>query len=167
MGQEPVRKIMMVRSSSDFKTKVIVYEDTPKYDSWLKLVLGGILALMFIAGVVLIYQDITGALVMFGAALFDAPLFKAILPQRFQIFQDRLRIVLGGPFALNIPFSNIREVRAASASKAFAYWGIRFATSTRNIVEIIPKRGLSLVISPTHVDIFLEQLNQSLSTTPS
>ena len=72
------------------------------------------------------------------------------------------KIILGGPFALNILVSNIREVRAASASKAFAYWGLRFATSTQSIVEIVRKKGLSLVISPANADMFLEQLNQAL-----
>jgi len=31
----------------------LVYEDKPKYDSWLKFLLGGVLALTFILGVVL------------------------------------------------------------------------------------------------------------------
>ena len=73
-----------------------------------------------------------------------------------------MKIVLGGPLALNIPLSDISEARSASASKAFVYWGQRFATSTRGIVEIVRKKGLGLVISPTNADMFLEQLNQAL-----
>ena len=140
----------------------LVYEDTPRYDFWLKSILGGVLALTLILGVILLSEDIGAALVMFGVTLFDALLFKAILPRRYQIFQDRVRIVLGGPFALNIPLSNIRQARQASSSKAFAYWGLRFATSTHYVVEIVRKKGLSLVISPASGDMFLEQLNQSL-----
>jgi len=48
---------------------------------------------------------------------------------------------MGGLFAINILFSNIAEVRFASGSKAFAYWGLRFATSTQNVVEIVRKKG--------------------------
>ena len=140
----------------------LVYEDTPRYDFWLKLILGGILALTFILGVILLFEDIVGAWVMFGVTLFDALLFKAILPQRFQIFRGRLKIVLGGPFALDIPFSNIREVREASASKAFVYWGLRFATSSSGVVEIVRRKGLSLVISPANAGMFVEQLHQAL-----
>jgi len=40
------------------KTSIMLYEDTPKYDLWLKLILGGVLALTFILGVVFLYQDI-------------------------------------------------------------------------------------------------------------
>ena len=142
--------------------KNLVYEDTPKYDFWLKLILGGVLALTLILGVGLLFEDIRVAWVMFGVTLFDALLFKAILPQRLQIFQDRVKIVLGGPFAIDIPFSTVREVRPVPGSKAFVYWGIRFATSSHYVVEIVRKKGLSLVISPTNGDTFLEQLKQAL-----
>ena len=141
----------------------LLYEDTPLYDLWLKLTLGGILALTFVVGLVLLFEEPVAAWIMFGATLFDALLLKAILPRRFQIFHDRLRIVLGSPFALNIPLSHIEEARPASGRKALAYWGQRFATATRNIVEIVPRKGLGLVISPTNRDTFLEQLNQAIA----
>ena len=144
--------------------KELIYEDTSRYDSWLKVILGGILALTFVLGVVLLFEDILAASVMFGVTLFDAFLFKAILPRRFQIFQDRVKIVLGGPLALSIPLSNIKCARSASGSKAFVYWGIRFATSTQGVVEIVRKQGLSLVISPKNTSMFLEQVDQALST---
>ena len=139
----------------------MVYEDTPRYDSWLKLLLGSVLALTLILGFVLLPTDIGAAWVMFAVTLFDALLFKAILPRRYQIFQDRVRIVLGGPFALNIPLSDISEARSAPGSRAFIYWGIRLATSSSG-VEIVRKKGLSLVISPANADMFLEQLNRAL-----
>jgi len=144
------------------KTNILLYEDTPKYDSSLKLILGGVLALTFILGIIFISQDTEAALAMFGITLFDALLFKAILPRRFKIFEDRLKILLGGPLAINIPLSNIVEAKPVSGRKAFAYWGIRFATSTRHVVEIVRKKGLNLVISPRNEDMFLEQLNQAL-----
>jgi hypothetical protein len=140
----------------------LVYEDTPRYDFWLKSILGGVLALTLILGIILLSEDIGAALAMFGVTLFDALLFKAILPRRFQIYQDRVRIMLGGPLAINIPFSNIRTVRTVSARKVFVYWGNRFATSTHSIVEIVRKKVLGLVISPANRDMFLEQLNQAL-----
>ena len=143
------------------KANILLYEDTPKYDFWLKFILGGFLALTFVLGVVFLYQDTEAAIAMFGITLFDALLFKAILPRRFQIFEDRLKILLGGPLAINIPFSNIEEAKPATGRKAFAYWGIRFATSTAHVVEIVRKKGLNLVISPRNDDMFLEQLNQA------
>ena len=145
----------------------MIYEDIPKYDLWLKLLLISILALTFILGIIFIYQDTEAAIVMFGITLFDALLFKAILPRRFQIFEDRLIILLGGPFTINIPLSNIAEAKPASGKKLFFYWGSRFATSTHHVVEIIRKKGLNLVLSPRNDDMFLEQLNQALQSPSS
>ena len=152
---------MIRKSYSTARPGSPTYEDTSRYDRSLKLVLGGILLLTSVVGIILLFEDRVGALVMFGITIFDALLFKVILPQRFQIFEDRVRIVLGGPFAITLRFSNIREVKRAPAIKASAYWGIRLATSSKYVLEIVRKKGLSLVISPTTGDVFLEQLNQA------
>ena len=146
---------------------MILYEDTARYDLWVKLILGGILAALFVTGVALLFEDVAEAGIMFGATIFDALLFWAILPQRFQVFEDKLRIVLGGPFAINISLANIEAARCASGRKVFAYWGIRFATSSRYVVEIVRKKGLNLIISPANGDMFLEQLNQAIQTAGS
>ena len=42
------------------------------------------------------------------------------------------------------------------------YWGIKFATSTGSIVEIVRHKGLNITISPTDREMFVEQLNQAL-----
>lgn len=144
----------------------LIYEDTAQYDLWLKLILGGILALTLILGIVLLPVDIVGAWISFGVTVFDALLFYAILPRRCQLFEDRLRIVLGWPFALNIPLATIKEAKSASGSKAFVYWGIRFATSAKSVVEIVRHKGLNVVISPANRDVFLENLNQALTAIP-
>jgi hypothetical protein len=142
----------------------LVYEDIPRVDLWLKLMLASILALTMVLGMWLLFEDIVAAIAMFGITLFDALLFRAIMPRRYQIYSDRIRIVLGGPFALNIPFHDIAEARPASGGKAFAYWGLRFATSTHGVVEIIRRKGLDVVISPGDRDAFLERLRHSIDT---
>jgi len=139
----------------------LLYEDKPKYDTWLKALLGGVLALPFILGLILISVNIGEALTLFGVALFEIILFGLILPRRFQILNDKLRIVLGGPFAVNIPLSDIIDVRSRTGIKAFVYLGIRFATSANHTVEIVRHKGLNIVISPTMDDGFIKQLNQA------
>lgn len=148
------------------KTNSIIFEDTPRYDLWLKLILGGVLALTLVLGILFIYRDTEAAIVLLGITLFDALLFWAILPRRFQIYEDRLKILLGGPLAINIQLLNIVEAKPASSRKVFFYWGNRFATSTRNVVEIVRNKGLNLVISPKNADIFLERLNQARQSQP-
>ena len=140
----------------------MLYEDSPRVDMWLKLMLGGILVLLLLVGVSLLFEDTGGAFAIFGAMVFNAVLFKIIMPQRYQIYSDRVRIVLGGPFAWNIPFSTIKEVRSASGAKSFAYGGVRFATSSKSVVEITRSKGCNVVISPYDRDIFLEQVNRAM-----
>ena len=140
----------------------LIQEYGAEYDSWLRLMVGGLIGLTLILGIVFITIDLLGAVMMFGVTVFDALLFYAIIPRRYQIFQDRLRIVLGRPFAINIPLSTITEARAAPASEAFVYWGVRFATSAKSVVEIVRHKGLNLVISPANRESFLEQLHQAL-----
>jgi hypothetical protein len=142
----------------------LLYEDTSRTDMWLKLMLGGILVMFLVLGGVLLFQDEADAFVMFGVAVFYALLFKIIMPQRYQIYSDKIRIVLGGPLAWNIPLSTIKEVRSASGAKAFAYRGVRFATSSRNVVEIRRSRGCNVVISPSNRDIFLEQASRAMKS---
>ena len=142
----------------------LLHEDTAEYDLWLKLLLGVILAFTLVMGFFLLSVDKTGAYIFLGVTVFDALLFYVVLPQRYQIWTDRVRIVLGRPFAVNIPLATIREARSASGSKAFAYWGVRFATSSKNVVEIVRHRGWNFVISPSNRELFLKRLAEVLKT---
>ena len=145
-----------------YQKAYLLHEDTPEYDTWLKLILGSVLSFTLLLGVYLLYVDRTGAYITFGVTVFDALLFYAILPQRYQIWTDRVRIVLGRPFAVNFPLGTISEARPAPGIKAFAYRGLRFATSSRTVVEIVRHRGWNLVISPSNRELFLERLTEAL-----
>ena len=139
----------------------MLYQDKPKYDLSLKVVVAGLLALTLIPGIAMIFSNLELAWTMFGLTVFDGLLMAAIIPRKYQLFEDRLRIQLGGPIVINVPYRNIKEVRPAANSEAYVYWGLRLATSKATVVEIIKRRGLSMVISPSDRDIFMEQLEQA------
>ena len=145
------------------RSTVLLYQDRPKYDYWLKLVIAGTLAITLLPGIALFYLSKELAWTMLALTVFDGLLFHAILPRRFQLFEDRLRIELGRPFALNVPYDNIRQVRPAQTEEAFIYWGIRFATSTKNLLQIVRNKGLNMIISPGDIEMFLKQLEQARS----
>ena len=146
----------------------LLYEDKPKYDTWIKVLFVGIIALPIILGIIRISENTEEGLVVFGVALFEILLFRLILPRRFQVFDDKLRIVLGGgPLAINIPLSDITDIKPRTGIKAFVYAGIRFATSDGNTIEVIRNKSLGILISPTNVDRFMEQLNQARNTAQS
>lgn len=139
----------------------VVFADRPVYDKLNKYLIGGILAVPLIVAIVLLTQDILGAAIMFGVTVFDAILIWCILPKRFLIFEDRLKIVLGGPFSYTIPFHDIIQVHQATKDMAWVYWGMRLGTSLKFQVEIERQNGLSVIISPSQEDRFIEQLNRS------
>lgn len=148
--------------SASSSVESLIYEDTSRYDFWIKLTLLLILAVTLVPAFALLFEDVMASLIMFGATLFDALLFWVVLPQRFQIFESRLRIVMGYPFAINISISNINYARKTSGYKALAYGGLRFATSTKFVVEIARKRGMGLLLSPASGEMFVEQLNYAM-----
>ena len=83
-------------SSKKLKLKALTnltYEDEAIYDLWLKFILGIVLAVTFVGGLLLIREDLRAALAMLGITLFDALLFKVILPRRYQIFEDKVRML--------------------------------------------------------------------------
>ena len=142
----------------------LLYEDDARIDTWLKLMLAGIPAILLVVGIVLIFQDTEAAVTMLGAAVFYAVLFRLFMLPKYQVYSDRVRIVLVGPFAWNISFSTIKEVRPASRASAFAYNGVRFATSYRDVVEIRRSKGCNVVISVSNKDVFLEQVRTAMKS---
>ena len=140
----------------------LLYENTPRTDIWLKLMLAGIPIIFLVIGTILLFQDTASAFGMFGVTIFYSVLFRLIMPQKYQVYSDKVRIVLGGPFAWNIPFSTIKEVRSASRASAFAYNGVRFATSSSSVVEIRRSKGCNVVISPSDKDVFLERVHMAM-----
>ena len=142
------------------ESQQIIFEDKPVYDRFNKYMVGIILTIPLVIAIVLLTQDTLGAAIMFGVTVFDAILFWCILPKRFVVYEDRLKIVLGGPFSYTIPFRDIVQVQQATKDKAFVYWGMRLGTSLKFQVEIKRKNGLSVLISPAMENDFIEQLNE-------
>lgn len=143
------------------KSPILLYEDKPKIDNWFKVFLVGIPALELVLGLALINVDIHATWVLIGTTVFLVLLFWVITLRSYQIYADRLVIKLGAPFAVNIPLSSIDAAKKASEYYAFGYWGIRFATSTSNVLEIKRNRGMSYIISPSNADMFIEQFDQA------
>lgn len=138
-----------------------LYEDRARYDYWLRLILFGIPVILLTIGIILIPEDREGAIAMFGSSLFIMFLFYLILPKKYQIFEDKLKVLLGWPLFVDISLANISDSRITSGRKVFAYWGIRFATSSKSVVEIIRKRGLNIIISPSNGPSFVDRLNEA------
>ena len=142
----------------------LTYEDSPRYDPQLKWVVAAVINLTLIPGILLLYIDIIGAWVLLAATALEALLFYIIIPRQYQVFSDKVKIVLGGPFSINLPFSSIKEVHSASSISAYIYWGLRMAPSAKGVIEIVRQPGIDVVISPRNSDTFVKQLEAALNT---
>jgi hypothetical protein len=143
------------------KSPILLYEDKPKYDRWLIYLIIAVPVFTLIAGLAVVKVDITETCTLLGTTVFISLLFWAIMPRSYQIYADRFTIQLGGPFVVNVSLTSIQKAGKASSYYALAYWGVRFATSTSNVVEIKRNRGMAIIISPSDVDSFLEHLDQA------
>src|SRR4030043_490101 len=139
----------------------IVYEESPGYDSLLKGIC--VLPVFFIVfGIYyLIIAEVGAAIAMFATTLLMGIIYWAIFPRKYQILDSKFRIVLGGPFSLNVPFSNLEAARAPEG----ATFGINFHTciSSDRVVQIIRKKGWNVNITPNDRDLLLENLNKALN----
>lgn len=140
---------------------MLIHEEKAEYSPWYKLIFIIPAGLLIGAIIIAVGQKTDSFLVFLGEAAFFGLLFYFIMPRKYQIYQDKLAIVLGNPWIINIPLSTIKEVKHTSGFKAYAYSGVRFVTSSRYIVEIIRTKGMNYVISPQNGQLFSDQLDQA------
>ncbi len=120
-------------------------------------------------GIVFLPSAVAAAGTLLGISLFDGLLFYCILPRKYQIYADRLVILMGAPFSKTIRLADIKSARRVAGSYAFGYNGLRFTTSSDYVVEILRQRGMGIVISPAGREYFVDQLKralQRLATSP-
>ncbi len=138
----------------------LVYQAPPEVAGWFRWIIGGVVGFTLVLAVIFLAIDVMAALIFFGVTLFDGLLFWSVVPRRFEIYSNGLKIQLGGPLASFTRLENIRNARLADSSSAVAYHGIKFATTTHGVVEITRSKGLDMVITPADPLTFLEQLEQ-------
>ena len=138
----------------------LIYEDTPRYDVWLKAIM--VLPVFFIAiGAFNLTSDPEAAIGMFATAVLMAAIYWAIFPRKYRILESKVQIVLGGPFSFNIPFDSIEAARAPEGASV----GVNFVTSfsSKNAVQIVRRKRLNVNITPSDRDLFLENLDEALN----
>ena len=144
----------------DYSQSVLLYQDKPKYGLIMKLIL--IIPVVLLA--LSIYLWSTGDAIVTLALLTEAVIigliFWFVLPREYRVYENHLRIVLGGPFSVKVGFQNIETIRITSRLS----FNIHFTTTiTRSYVEIAIKKGMSIAITPTDDESFVEKANQALS----
>jgi hypothetical protein len=143
----------------------LIYEDVPRWNTASKmarvpvvLIAGwySVNAILWIA-----FGDLPRSVTqpVFAVSL-DLIVFLFIAPRKYQIFDDKLRVVFGRPFAVSFRLSSVQGVRPHSI------WGLEylfslFLCTSGEAVEILHSTR-SFLISPANRDLFMQKLNEAL-----
>ena len=123
-----------------YSRSILLYQDKPTYGLLLKLIL--IIPVAFLGGSLYLNLsgDVSGGLALLLGTLISGLIFWLVFPREYQVYEDHLRLVLGGSFSVKVGFQNIKEVRITSRTGLT----VNFATRiTRSYVEIV-KRGVGI-----------------------
>lgn len=142
-----------------YSTSIFLYEDKPTYGLLLKLIL--VIPVAFLVASIYLWLsgDATGSLALLLEACIIGLIFWFVFPRAYQVYEDHLRIVLGSPFSVKVGFHNVKTIRITSRTS----FTVNFVTKiTKSYVEIVKKKGLSIAITPTDNDTFVENANRAL-----
>ncbi len=145
----------------NYSRSVLLYQDEPAYGLLLKLIIV-IVPLALLATSIYIFSsgDNSGGLALLVEAFIISFIFWIVFPRRYQVYEDHVRIVLGGPFSVKVGFVKIEAIRVTSRF----IFSINFVTRlTKSYVEIAKKRGMSIAITPRDNDFFVENANRAMS----
>jgi len=120
---------------------------------------------ILIAGVLLaLYQEALFLSILGVTVFLAAAVGLALCPTKYQVFNEKIRIVLGYILHFDIPFSNIENVTAATFGDL---WGLNLnfinSYSSDDILQISRKRGVKIHITPWKRKLFLENLDKALN----
>lgn len=140
---------------------LVLYQDEPVCGLFLKLIIVVVPLSLLATSIYLAYSgESEGALALLVETFIVSFIFLAVFPRRYQVFEDHLRIVLGGPFSVKASFDNIKAVEVTSKLN----FGVNFATRmTGSYVQIALKKGLSINITPRDNNLFVENANRALA----
>lgn len=143
----------------------LIYEDKPPFGPWLLFFLVPFLILL-LAFVYYLHLSREESVLAVVAIAVSSAFFWAIQPRRYQILDDRVKIIRGLAVSIDIPFNkinNIKEASWADANFAIILW-LSYITSYKNVVEIAVTSKLApkVYISPNNRTLFLENLNKAV-----
>jgi len=145
----------------NYSKSLLLYQDIPAYGLLLKLLVVIMPVAMLVASIYLFSSgDSADGLALLIEAFIIGFIFWVVFPRRYQVYEDHVRIVLGGPFSVKVGFDKIKTIGVTSRQTL----SVNFVTKlTKNYVGIAKKRGLSIAITPADNDSFVENANQALS----
>lgn len=143
-----------------YSKSLMLYQDDPAGGLVWRVVAAAILISAIIGSVFLLSSgETTGFVVVLLEGFLVFLILSIVIPRKYQVFQDHIRIILGGPFYIRIGFDNIQLVETTNKTD----FTINFATAIKyTYVRIKKKKGLSIAITPKSNELFTENANRAL-----
>jgi hypothetical protein len=136
-------------------------------DAWVKIL--GLAAVAGIIGgaIVAVLDSTTAGVVLAVIFVLTVVLIWPILPQRYEVWSDRLSLIFP-LWRWDLALDSIANVRAATRWEPFAFAGWRFATAPGKAVTVERRDANmftrpSVVISPEDRERFLEAMHAALT----
>jgi len=136
----------------------LLNEHKARYDKWIILVF--LVPIIILLGVTLIVfiSGEEGALETLIICIFIVGMIWIIMPRKYLVMSDRLKIVLGASIPFNVPYNNIKELKKAEG----ILFGVNWATSTKTLIQIVLKKGMNINISPDNRESFIQDINKAM-----
>ena len=146
-----------------YQHSLLLYQDEPGYGMFLKLIFIILPASLLISSYFLFSSgESEGGLAVLLEAFVISLIFLAVFPRKYQVYEDHVRVVLGGPFSVRIRFERVNKISVANnyGFNLTMNFVTRFAT---NYVKVEVKKGMSLAITPQDYNRFIENANRALA----
>jgi hypothetical protein len=136
-----------------------IYEDNPHTDIWMKGILLLPSAIILVTAIMLWQESLQATLCLITGSILFGFIFIFIIPIRYCIFNNKIRIEFRGPFAFNIPFETVIGVREPRWFSA----GINLPTnmSQSSALEIARKGRMSVNITPADKQAFISSFHKA------
>jgi hypothetical protein len=138
---------------------LLVYQDEPS-GLLLRLVLM-LIPLASLVGAAVLWSsgETSGSLSLLTSALIIGGVLWVVIPRKYQVYEDHLRIVLGGPLGMNVGFDQIKDIDVTTRTALT----MNFVTTiARHYVLIVRKHGFSIAITPKSDQTFVEHANRAM-----
>jgi hypothetical protein len=158
-GSLPARSTQEGIVELQYSKSILFYRDKPQYGLFLKLIL--IIPVAFLVGSLYLWLsgETEGSLALLIEAFIIGLIFWVVFPREYQVYEDHLRIVMGGPFSVKVGFQDIKTIRITSRTALTVNFVTRI---TRNYVEIVKNKGWGIAITPADNELFVENANRAL-----
>ncbi|OYT28433.1 hypothetical protein B6U98_05060 [Thermoplasmatales archaeon ex4572_165] len=144
-----------------------IYEETLKIGLVLNIIFIFTSCAILIPTIYSLYLgEIIATLILLISLVFTLIIIYAVLPKKYQIYNDKIKIVCG-LFSIKIPFDNIEYIDIHPSSNIYASLdALRFGTGTgQKCVMIKRKHGMNVLIQPMNTERFMEIINKKIKNT--